>query len=249
MKRILIAAVATLLVLACESTEDPARSIGRTDRRPATVIANAQLVADAIDRYASENGGDYRGFFHMSTSELRDYLGGELLINPYTGERTEPRVCRGPGPGRVGFYTVRPLEEPGNYLGYRVIGWGEDPMPLVVLSAGPDSLVARDDSVVANCLTVVDAAEEWASRNGGSYPTDLSDRGADDLTLLDLLPDGQRLRNPFWDLLTEPKDGAADQTGQTGYVVCTDREGQSVGYTINGWGDCGEIIEFRKCPD
>ena len=83
------------------------------------------------------------------------------------------------------------------------------------------------------------AVEAWAARSNGEYPNDLSDINQDADTVVDLLPDGQLLVNPYHGAFTEPVDGAAVQWGETGYVVSVDGLGFNAGYVISGWGWCG----------
>jgi hypothetical protein len=89
--------------------------------------------------------------------------------------------------------------------------------------------------VLENCRIVQAAAETFAAENGGFYPNNTADVTSLGNTLIDLLPDGMLLENPYWGARVEPVDGAAASIGQTGYypVVCG---GQVKGYTITGVG-------------
>ena len=49
-------------------------------------------------------------------------------------------------------------------------------------------------------------------------------------------PAGRLLRNPYTDVNTEPRDGAAARLGETGYAVVVGQGGSRHGYTITGWG-------------
>ena len=99
----------------------------------------------------------------------------------------------------------------------------------------PESLTPRDQ-IVRNCQLVQAAAEAFAAENHGEYPyTVSSDVTPLGNTLIDFLPDGILMVNPYWKARTEPCDGAAAVQGQTGYVVNV-YDGAPRGYTITGCG-------------
>ena len=93
---------------------------------------------------------------------------------------------------------------------------------------------AKEAAVKANCHTVQLAAEDYSVRNDGVYAASLIDN-APGMTIIQLLPGGQRLENPFTRAITEPVDGAAATEGQTGYQVVI-QAGANVGYQIDGVG-------------
>ena len=95
---------------------------------------------------------------------------------------------------------------------------------------------ARDAGVKSNSHAVQVAAEDFAVKNGGVYPADLTDAGTTGETVLDGLPQNQRLLNPFTRARTEPIDGAAVNKGETGYEPVVDGSGANVGYVITGVG-------------
>jgi hypothetical protein len=93
----------------------------------------------------------------------------------------------------------------------------------------------KENMVRANCYQVRQAVELFAVLNAGIYPASLANVTPYGDTVIDLLPDGTRLVNPFTGLATEPVDGAAATLGQTGYVP-VQQGGIPVGYTITGVG-------------
>jgi prepilin-type N-terminal cleavage/methylation domain-containing protein len=105
---------------------------------------------------------------------------------------------------------------------------------------------AKEASVKSNSHTVQLAAEDWSVQNDGVYASDLTDQTPGNETIIDLLPGGGALTNPFTKVAGEPQDGAADTAGETGYVVVTDAAGVNIGYTINGWGKSNEIISLTS---
>ena len=78
---------------------------------------------------------------------------------------------------------------------------------------------AKEASVKSNCHTVQIAAEDFAVQNSGLYALDVStDTTPSGSTIVDLLPKGTHLVNPFSQAATEPVDGAAANAGETGYL-------------------------------
>jgi len=102
---------------------------------------------------------------------------------------------------------------------------------------------AKEASVKSNCHTVQLAAEDFAVQNNGVYAADLSTTLSNGEDLVDLLPGGTSLSNPFTNAATEPVDGTAATAGQTGYADTTNASGVAMGYTITGCGeDAGELV-------
>ncbi len=106
---------------------------------------------------------------------------------------------------------------------------------------------SRDASVKANSHTVQLAAEDFAVQNEGSYATDLSDLTLSGVSIIDALPQNQRLPNPYTRARTEPVDGAAANDGETGYEPVVDGSGTNIGYIITGVGKGGtQICRFSN---
>ena len=101
---------------------------------------------------------------------------------------------------------------------------------------------AKDAGVKSNSHTVQVAAEDFAVQNDGKYANDLSDATPSGVTIIDVLPQDQRLLNPFTRVRTEPVDGAAAALGETGYEPVVDGSGANVGYIITGQGSGGQEI-------
>jgi type IV pilus assembly protein PilA len=107
---------------------------------------------------------------------------------------------------------------------------------------------AKEASVKSNCHTVQLAAEDFSVRNDGVYAADLSDQtvSAPNETIIDMLPAGTNLLNPFTRGATEPIDGAAGNPGVTGYEPVVDASGTNVGYTITGFGKTALVITLTS---
>ena len=94
---------------------------------------------------------------------------------------------------------------------------------------------AKEGAVKANCHTVQLAAEDFAIRNEGVYSNGATVLPSGN-TLVDLLPGGNLLTNPFTKAATEPQLGAPAATaGEIGYQGIV-QNGVNVGYLIDGMG-------------
>jgi prepilin-type N-terminal cleavage/methylation domain-containing protein len=97
---------------------------------------------------------------------------------------------------------------------------------------------AKEARVRGNCHTVQLAAEDFAVQNNGIYAATLADALPTGQSLMDLLPGGNPLENPFTLVQNQPIDGAAAGAGQTGYQsVDIDGDGNPDGYQITGFGE------------
>ncbi len=117
-------------------------------------------------------------------------------------------------------------------------GCGDDRSPVDVT----EPLSPEEALVVANCLTVQQAAEDFATGNGGVYPADVTaDTNLAGNTLEDLLPGGTSLENPFTKVFSEPVTSTAVVPGETGYQP-TVSGGVFTGYVITGYGADSIIV-------
>ncbi len=101
---------------------------------------------------------------------------------------------------------------------------------------------AKEASVKSNCHTVQLAAEDYAVQSDGVYA--LLTTTASPLsgqTMVQMLPGGVLLENPFTKGSTEPVDAAATLEGQTGYMVAAPG-GTPIGYSITGAGKNAVIV-------
>jgi type IV pilus assembly protein PilA len=96
---------------------------------------------------------------------------------------------------------------------------------------------SKEASVKSNSHTVQVAAEDFSVKNDGVYAADLGTATATTgETIVDMLPRNTLLANPFTGVATEPIDGAAAASGETGYEPVVDGTGSNVGYVITGYG-------------
>ena len=95
---------------------------------------------------------------------------------------------------------------------------------------------AKEASVKSNCHTVQLAAEDFAVQSDGVYATDVDTdtTPVSNETIVDMLPGGALLENPFTKVGTEPVTAAAiANPGETAYAPVV-QNGVNVGYTILG---------------
>lgn len=105
---------------------------------------------------------------------------------------------------------------------------------------------AKEASAKSNSHTTQLAAEDFSVQNNGVYAATLADPtlGATPVTMVDLLPGGALLPNPFTRAATEPADGNNIGTpGGTGYLGVDD-DGDTVidSYLIDTYGKDGGVI-------
>ena len=98
-----------------------------------------------------------------------------------------------------------------------------------------------------NCRTLQNAVEAFANANDGAYPDDVDmDETTTGETVIDLLPGGRRLKNPFTGMASEPVNGHAANPGQIGYMALGDGRGNNTSYRITGWGQDSLLVEITK---
>ncbi len=117
-------------------------------------------------------------------------------------------------------------------------GCGNDRSPVDVT----EPLSPEEAQVVANCLTVQQAVEDFAVQNSGVYPANTAvDTTPSGDTVLDLLPSGVWLLNPFTTVQTEPVNGIAANPGETAYESII-QGGVPVAYSVTGVGEIAATI-------
>jgi hypothetical protein len=242
--------ILTALLVGCEETRTilvPAPSSPPTTMEQ--VIASVHTIDDALARYAAGHDGhypypDYYHPYHGDLFEFRTVLPDSLLlVNPVTGERTEPRHIDGVHPerpaGSVIYTPYAEYDESWDWVstGYQLTGIGPDG-EVYDLSRLPAGAFDRFERVRQNCAIAMAAAEAFAVDNNGVYATNNGDVNPLGKSIMDYLPEGLGLENPVTHMRTEPQWGAAASSwGATGYVARdADGDGTADGYTIEGWG-------------
>jgi len=106
---------------------------------------------------------------------------------------------------------------------------------------------SKEARVQHNCHTVQLAAEDFAVQNLGIYASQTVSTTPSGDTIIDLLPGGARLENPFSFILDSPVDGLAAVQGVTGYVgQDLDGDGRPDSYSITGFGAEAVIVTLSN---
>jgi hypothetical protein len=225
-------------VFACSESESPVDTNGLSVlEREAIVSENCLILQAALDEYLVHNDGLCPDDIYVDTNSMGhtviDLLpDGQPLVNPFTELRTEPGNSDAAEPGQIGYSRSYYYESL-----YNISGYGANAVIL-----GLSNQEELEQKVIANCMHIRIAAEMFASLNDGEFPRYGSDTTPQGQTLIDLLPDGTLLRNPFTRVNTEPVDCCAATPGQSGYLPVIDG-GLNVGYSITGVGrDAGTEI-------
>lgn len=105
--------------------------------------------------------------------------------------------------------------------------------------------LTKDEMVIRNCLLVKAAVEAWSVEAGGGYPWQCDDENAAGHSVIDLLPGGQPLVNPYHAGDPQPSGGwSCDASpGDITYLGCQTDEGGN-GYIISGRGESGEVCRY-----
>jgi len=105
----------------------------------------------------------------------------------------------------------------------------------------------EEEQVIANCYIVQQAVEAFAADNNGVYPWDPSaDTNLSGNTVIDLLPGGIHLENPYLGANVEPFHGFATNPGQIGHWATTGGTGEPTDYVITGHGETDVILTLTK---
>ncbi len=106
---------------------------------------------------------------------------------------------------------------------------------------------AQEASVRKNAHVVRLAAEDFAVQNNGVYPATTGSALPTGETLIDLLPNGLLLTNPFSNVPDSPINGVAANTGVVAYQgVDINGDGSMDGYSITGFGATALIVTYTS---
>lgn len=195
-------------------------------REEAILASDCRTIQLALEAFANENGSlypkDIRYDRTPSGKYVRDFLeDGQWPTNPYTGAINKP-VNRSAGYiGEIGYEVI---ELGGWNVGYILSCFGENEA-IAVLTNIEDH---RDAQVRLNCLYLHEAVEEFTSLNDGIHPENVdSHRAQDGRTVIDMLPRGRLLQNPFTGEQVEPANYTATFPGEVGYT--------RIEYDENNW--------------
>ena len=183
----------------------------------AVVISNCRTLEKALERFTWKN----RGLSPSNIITERDSAGKTVLeylhdsqglINPYTGERSEPAVNAAGLPGQISYEAI---EYFGRKMGYRIRGFGEDGQVMELTNIES----TEEAAIRYNCYTLMEAVEAFAASNDGQYPFNiLTDENFIGETVMDLLPRSRAPLNPYTGLDDVLVNHTAFSPGQTGYA-------------------------------
>lgn len=210
---LVIAAIVLIgfLGFGCSHEENPPLGPAKVATPPpdpeSVTIENAQLVCGAVNAWIA--GNDSLRFPEDLTERnengktIVDLLpDGQLLLNQYSGERSVPQNCSWPPePGFIYYCMLG--SEPSYYWGYGVYAYGSDGL-LWKKEVHPIDFDEAERRTLVNLVIVWIAVEDWARENNGTYPGMFSELNLAGHTTFDLLPEGQRLENPFLRENSEP---------------------------------------------
>jgi hypothetical protein len=212
-------------------------------RGDVVVRMNALALRAAVENFASRNGGRYPEDVDkdraLDGKRVLDFMprDGQLFIE-YTGAWVIPANYSASSPGEIGYAVVHrdssnPPHFPDLKEGYVITGRGRHQMEVVLTNL---KYRAKDAIVLSNCRTLQLAAMRFAELNDGVYAADVAcSTTPDGHTIIDLLPNGCYMMNPYTKCTTEPVDGSAVNPGETGYMpICCG--GYNRGCTITGNG-------------
>ncbi len=256
----LLAILGALLVLGCDSDGSPPVAVccidesSRVSELSQTLgeftMADCYFVRDALEAFAAENGGEYPAGIHDQSAagnQFIEFLGGSLLINHRTKRRTEPVFHDPQWPGQIGVVLLSESSTPR--VGYRVVARGRqgELLRLENVAQNSQQTVESYDSLLQACNVVTAAANEFA-RQEGRYAANLSSAtsiGGE--TIVDFLPDGSLLMNPFSGIRDTPADGPPMLPGHIGYMG-EDRDGNGSidGYLIEAVGPDSVTVCSRR---
>ncbi len=183
----------------------------------AVVISNCRTLEKALERFTWKN----RGLSPSNILTERDSAGKTVLeylrssqglINPYTGERSEPAVNASGSPGQISYEAV---EYFGIKIGYRIRGFGEDGQVIELTSIES----TEEASIRYNCYALMEAVEAYAAGNDGKYPFNiLTDENLAGESIIDLMPRSRAPMNPYTGIDDCLVNHTAFSTGQVGYA-------------------------------
>ncbi len=113
------------------------------------------------------------------------------------------------------------------------------PAEVVTPPRDPESLT------IENAQLVCDAVDAWIAGNDSlRFPTDLADRNENGKTIVDLLPDGQLLLNPYSEERSEPQSSKwPPEPGAIYYSMQGPEVYDSWGYGVYAYGSDGLLWE------
>jgi len=207
-------------------------------------LANAYAVLNAAQEYYAVNGG-YPDDLSQGGSDgktLIDLLpGGQLLVNPADGYKSQPVDGSPGGAGEVGYTAA----------GYGSGSWQGCFVDFMDCQLTPfadrvfSSQSQEDVSTVSQGYYLRQVVEQFAVE-AGQYPHNVdTDETPSGKTVVELL--NHSFHDPYTGQVSPPINGIAATRGQVGYSPVEDT-GVVVGYIITGQGLFEGIVRLEQAP-
>ncbi len=221
-----------LLVLGCGGAGDTtAPPVTTTDD---LIVSDAHAIRDALETFATTTG-------HFPTdAEVDPFVATVLRANRYTGLPTVPALGEAHWPGEIGLVLYYEFKPTPTVRGYKVEARGKNGVLITLKNTSavsPGALGFQID--MENQADIVEAALAAFKAEAGYYPTTPStDQTPQGNTLIDFLPGGVRLINPYTGTRTNPVDNAAGGLGDVGYTPVPESCGAGLvfAYVVDGDG-------------
>jgi len=107
--------------------------------------------------------------------------------------------------------------------------------PVSATPPADETPLTKDDSVAVNCQTTFDALVAYTLLNNGVVPDGMDTELPDGRTVVDFLPDGRLMVNPYSGLRTVPIHVRGALPGETGY------ETDGTRFWVNGVGETAAL--------
>ena len=199
-----------------------------------------------------ENGGEYAGLLSdtsLAGHTLQNLLpDGQLLVNPITGQKTEPRQLD--FTGEVGEIRYMPTFIGGVAVGYLIDSFSDFDhcQWLCALFSHTEEYWTEEMAVVARCFGLQRKVQQFVDNNEGVFPLDVdTDTDMSGHTLMWYIVGTNYGDNPFTEACTNPVNGVASSPGEIGYRPVL-ANNIPVGYIITGFGAYELIKELSDIP-
>jgi hypothetical protein len=233
------------LLTSCGDNTDPVKPAPELTPEE-IIIQNCHIIKTAADAFMEENDGKYALFLtdtSLAGHTMKNLLpGGELLLNPTTGLKTEPRQID--FTFEYGQIRYMPTMIGGIVVGYLIDSFSGHGEWLCALFSHTEEYWNEEMGVVVQCFTLERKAIEFAENNNGVFPRDIDtdqDQSGHTIQWYWLMTDYD---NPFTEAFTNPVNGTAGSPGEVGYRPVL-ANNIPVGYIITGYG-AYELIKERS---
>lgn len=204
------------------------------------VVREGRAVAYVITGYGENSVIIARSNLELSLDEaivVSDCRAFQIAVDEYADEHAGawPAAPACPNGATYGL-----IESNEWIIGYRIEGWSDGEKIVEMTNVQ----TPEDAALRVNCYLVKRAVEDFAARSGGIYPEDVdADMTPDGKTVLDLMPRGHLLRNPYTGALEPPVNHSAISDGEVGYARIRAEHPRAIdGYVITAHGERPGVV-------